>query len=199
MTQSQTKYIGIAMNKEFYTPEIDQAVERYGLSPFGRQGEFFEYREISEILVKLLESLQVIKPYMDGQEKVRYFWVNSNRGPMSAFVNDEEYEEMKESGEIQDRHDLETLRDDYYPEEINWHKVFFQIYDDILFFGFGSKIIFQLNIKTTQIAGTSYKGKKLVEFLLWVQSRIENEISKALKDIDAYNDWLDSGKEAFKK
>jgi len=178
------------MNKEFYTPEIDQAVERYGLSSFSRQDHYFKYKEISEILVKLLESLQIIKPRMDNRDKVWPFWICSNRGSMSAFMDDEEYEDMKESGEIQSRRDLESLRNDYYPEEINWHKVFFQIYDEIFFFGFGSKVIFQLNIKTKQIAGTSYKGKQLVEFLLWVQFKIENEISKALKDIDAYNDYI---------
>jgi len=130
------------MNKEFYTPEINLIVERYGLSPYSRHDHYFESKEISEILVKLFGSLQAIKPQLDGQDKVWSLWIRSNRGPISVFMDDDEYEEMKESGEIQSPEDLESLRNDYYPEEVNWHEVSFRIYDNIFFFGFDYKLIF---------------------------------------------------------
>ena len=180
-------------NKEFYTPEIDAFVGRfcnYGFDAYSRQDRTFASTEITEILEKLLESLQVIKPLLDGQDKVWSLWIRSKRGPMSAYIDDEEYEDMKESGEIQSPEDLESLREDYYPEEINWHKVSFRIYDNLFIFGFDSKRIFQLDIETKQIEGVSFGGNEPVEFLLWVLSNVETEINAALKNIEVYNDYI---------
>ena len=76
------------MNKEFYTPEIDAIIERYsnyGFDAHGRQDRYFTSTEITEILEKLIESLQVIKPLWDGQDKVWSLWIRSKRGSMSAY------------------------------------------------------------------------------------------------------------------
>ena len=128
----------------------------------------------------MLEGLQAIKPRLDGQDKVWSLWICSDRGPVSAFADDEEYEEMKDAGEIQDMQDLKSLRNDYYPEKVNWHEVTFRIYGDILFFGFDSRLIFQLDLETKQAAGNYYGGKEILEFLLWVQSRLKTGIAEAV-------------------
>jgi hypothetical protein len=181
------------MNKELYTPEINGIVERYGGTDFGacnRQNRPFESRNLAVILEQLHESLQVIKPQLDGQDKVWSMWIRSKRGPISAFINNDEYEAMIEAGEIQSQDELESLRDSYYPEDTIWHKVAFRVYDKTFICSFDAKLVFQLDSETKQISGILREDDKLVEFLLWIQSNVKIEIRTALKNIDAYNDYI---------
>lgn len=181
------------VNKEFYTPEIDGVVEKYGNSGFAVysvQDNYFMSSEIAKILEELFECLQAIKPQMDGQDKVWALWIRSKRGPMSAFMDNEEYEELREAGEIKSQEELQSLRNDYYPEEINWHKTSFRIYDNNFIFGFDSKLILQLDIESKQLSGISFEGAELIDFLKWVLNDVETEIKAALNGIDAYNDFV---------
>ena len=109
---------------------------------------------------------------------------------MSAFIDDDEYEEMIESGEIQSRDDLESLRESYYPEDIIWHKTSFRVYDNTFILSFDTKLVLQLNIETKEISGVPFEDDKLVGFLLWAQSNVNKEIETASRDIDAYNDYI---------
>ncbi|HBG25596.1 MAG: hypothetical protein A2Y10_04905 [Planctomycetes bacterium GWF2_41_51] len=181
------------MKKKFYTPQIDGIIERYAGTDFGtynRRNNSCVSKKITAILEQLHQSLQVIQPQLDGQDKVWSLWIRSKRGPMSAFINKEEYEEMIESGEIKNRAELKSLSESYYPEEIIWHKVSFRVYQNIYIFIFEPKLVFQLNIETGQISGISFEDDKLVAFLLWVQSNIKTEILTASRDIDAYNEYI---------
>ena len=178
------------MKKKFYTPEIDGIIEGYAGTDFGtynRRNDSCASKKIAAILKQLHQSLQVIQPQLDGQDKVWSLWVRSKRGPMSAFIDNDEYEEMIKSGEIQNRAELKSLRESYYPEEITWYKISFRVYKNIFIFSFEPKLVFQLNIETGQISGLSFEDDKLVEFLLWVQSNAKTEILAASRDIDAYN------------
>jgi hypothetical protein len=178
------------MGKEFYTPKIDGISERYGGTNSGTYNRPFTSQKMAVILEQLRESLHAIKPQLDGQDKVWSLWIRSKRGPMSAFIDNDEYEEMLESGEIQSRDELESLRKSYYPEDINWHKVSFRIYENMFILIFDTKIVFQLDHETGQISGVSFEEDKLVEFLLWVQSNVKKEIKTASRDIDAYNEYI---------
>jgi hypothetical protein len=94
------------VNKEFYTPEIDGIVEKYGNSGFAvysLQDNYFMSSEIAKILEGLFECLQAIKPQLDGLDNIWALWIRSKRGPISAFMDNEEYEELREAGEIQNR------------------------------------------------------------------------------------------------
>jgi len=114
------------MSEEFFTPQVGTFVERYGdSSAYNMYERYCESEELPKLLRKFIQILKVIKPEMDGQDKVWCFWIRSRRGPISAFADDDEYEEMLDSGEIQSVQDLELLWQDYYPEEINWHSVSF--------------------------------------------------------------------------
>lgn len=178
------------MGKEFYTPKIDGISERYGGTDSGAYNRPFASRKMAAILEQLHESLHVIKPQMDGQDKVWSLWIRSRRGPMSAFIDNDEYEEMLESGEIQRRDELESLRKSYYPEDIIWHKVSFRVYVNTFILIFDTKLVFQLDHETGQISGVSFEDDKLVEFLLWVQSNVKKEINTASRGIDAYNEYI---------
>lgn len=151
---------------------------------------YYESEKLTKLLRKFIQILKVIKPEMDGQDKVWRFWICSKRGPISVFADDDEYEEMLDSGEIQSMQDLESIWQDYYPEEINWHSVSFRIYDKILFFGFDAKPIIQLNLETDQVSAGLYVEDALVEFLSWVFSNVEAEIENAQKDIEFYNSYI---------
>ena len=179
------------MSEEFLTPQVDAFVERYGdSSAYNMYERYYESEELSKLLRKFIQILKVIKPEMDGQDKVWCFWIRSRRGPISAFADDDEYEEMLDSGEIQSVQDLELLWQDYYPEEINWHSVSFRIFDKIFFFGFDAKPIIQFNLETDQVSASLYVEDVLREFISWLFSNIEAEIENAQKDIDSYNSYI---------
>lgn len=179
------------MSEEFLTPQVDAFVERYGDSSAHNMCErYYESEELSKLLHKFIQILKVIKPVMDGQDEVWSFWIRSKRGPIFVFADDDEYEEMLDSGEIQSMQDLELIWQDYYPEEINWHSVSFRIYDKIFFFSFDAKPIIQLNLKTDQVSAGLYVEDAIREFLSWVLSKIEAEIENAQKDIDSYNNYI---------
>jgi hypothetical protein len=183
------------MKKEFYTPEIDTIIERYGTGRFGnynRQSYHLESKKILKMLQRLLESIEAIKPKLDGRDKVWSLWIRSKRGPVSVFMDSDEYEDLKTSGEIEDTYDLESLRNSYYPEEITWHKVFFRIFDNTFILGFDSKLTLQLDIETRHISGIHIEKTEFIEFLLWLVSEVENEINSALRNIDAYNNYIDA-------
>ena len=109
---------------------------------------------------------------------------------LSAYINDDEYEEMLESGEIRSRDELESHWVSYYPEEVNWHKISFRVYDQMVIFGFDTKLLIQLNRQTGQISGLSFEDDDLTGFLYWVLSHVKTEIHTALADMDAYNNYI---------
>lgn len=78
------------MKKKFYTPQIDGIIEGYAGTDFGtynRRKNSCISKKITAILEQLHQSLQVIKPQLDGQDKVWSLWIRSQRGPISAFTD----------------------------------------------------------------------------------------------------------------
>lgn len=178
---------------KLYSPEIDNIIERNGNCGFHNiinDGHFYQSKKTADILRNILNVVQYIKPHENGQDKSWSLWIQSERGPLSAFVNDEEYNEMKETGEIESFEDLQSLWKSYYPEEIKWYNVSFILYEKEFFLIFNSKLHVKIDIDTGKSAGAHFEDDEQITFFTWILTKIENEVTSFITNPTAYNKFI---------
>lgn len=176
--------------KKLFSPEIDAIVERFGSSAIGHREHSYEAKKVAAILHNLFASIQPIKPKIDFRDKIWSLWIRSERGPRSAFADDEEYQELLDLGEISSPADLEAMWQSYYPEPEKWHKVTLLQYEREFVLTLDSKLQIQMHLDTDRLSGADLDGDAQIEFLRWLRSEIENLVARITADPDGYHQFL---------
>jgi hypothetical protein len=144
-------------------------------------------RNIYQKLTEVYSVFSCVKTV--GDDELRETWLEVERGPMEAFGD---FEELKESGEVETMEDFEQLWKDYYPEETKWYKFQTAKYEEILYFYFGGKLLW--SVKETEFQEDDAKEGWNLEyyerFAGWLLEKITDETDKLKKDVDAYNSYI---------
>jgi len=179
--------------KKLYSPELDEIIQHFSSSGFRNYGAdqpAFHSEKISDILLKLFSAIQPIAPEQAGKDLIWSLWLRSERGPLSVYCSDEEYQELKEAGDIENYQDLEELWRSHYPEEIQWRKTVLVQYEQQLFISFDSKFQLRFDLDSHEISGVSFREKELLKFFSWLLVNVECEVTTFLSDSAAYNRFV---------
>jgi hypothetical protein len=179
--------------KKLYSPELDEIIQYFSSIGFGNYGadqSTFHSDKIAEILLKLFNAIQPIAPEQDGNDLIWSLWLRSERGPLSVYCSDEEYQELKDAGDIESYQDLEAIWKSYYPEEIQWRKTVLVQYERQVFISFDSKFQLRFDLDSHKISGVSFREKELLKFCSWLLANVELEVTTFLSDPDAYNRFV---------
>jgi hypothetical protein len=179
--------------KQLYSPGIDELIQHFSSSGFGNYGSdqnSFQSDKIAEILLKLFNLLQPVKPEKDGKDLIWSFWLRSERGPLAVYCSDAEYQELKEAGDIASQAELESLWNSYYPEEIQWRKTVLVQYERQFFISFDSKFQLRFDLDSHEISGVSFREKELIKFFSWLLINVNHEVTAFLSDPEAYNRFI---------
>jgi hypothetical protein len=167
------------MKKKLYAPEIDKLTENLNMDGVPTTPEMYMN------LKKLYQVFSVVKP--GETDDFRSIWFEVERGPISAFDN---YEELKECGEVESIEEFDELWKSYYPDETKWYKFTTAKYQNEMFFYFNSKLMFRINedeIPKENIHPGYNVYNKLIQ---WLLIRISNEMEKLKQDTNAWNDYI---------
>jgi hypothetical protein len=169
------------MRTQFFAPDADVIVNNTN------RGTDLVNRSIYRKLTKIYSVFSCVKPV--GDDELREIWLEVERGPIEAFGN---YEEFKESGEVETCEDFKQLWKEYYPEETKWYKFQTAKYEDNLYFYFGGKLIWTINTNEFQGEDTreSWNLDYFERFAGWLLEKIVDETNKLKEDVDAYNAYI---------
>ena len=169
------------MKTQLFAPEIDNIIgnikrETAPINP-----------DIYRTLINIYSVFSCLKPV--GNDELKEIWVEVERGPIEAFGN---FEEFKESGEVETYEDFEQLWKVYYPDETKWYKFQTAKYEENLYFYFGGELLW--SVKVTEFrdenAKTGWNLKYYERFAGWLLEKITDETEKLKKDADAYNSYI---------
>ena len=177
---------------KLHSPEIDNIVNQIGngrMNSFGYDNSY-RSKDVANLLDSYYHLIQPIKPKTNGKDKIWSLWLQSERGPISAYVNKEEFNELIEEGEIQNRKELEAIWKSYYPKEVKWHEVSFVLYERKFFISFDMKFQVNINLDSYEITGANLKGEEQIQFLSWLKTEIEHAVNTFKKDPNFYNRFI---------
>lgn len=164
------------MEIELFASEIDSFTER--MSPENILVSFDTYIKLREVY----EIFSYVEPGED--DEYRHTWIEVKRGTISAFGD---YEEFKDSGEVESRKEFEQLWKEYYPKKTKWYKFETAKYENELFFYFNSKLISSIKEDNIPEKSTDTGHGYFDRFFDWLLKRIISETNKLKQDAEAYN------------
>ena len=162
-----------------YAPQVDTIIRV--LKSENSQVSYDDY-------VKLLDvynAFSIVKPGTD--DEIRHTWLEVERGPIDAFGD---FEELKESGEVESRSEYEQLWEDYYPEKTKWYKFQTAAYRNEKFFYLGGELIARIGEEYSEQANHPYRWDLFGQFVDWLQDRISVEMDKLKDDPAKYNSYI---------
>jgi hypothetical protein len=169
------------MKTQLFAPDIDNILDniKWDTAPINP--------DIYQKLKNVYAVFSCVKPV--GDDELRETWLKVERGPADAFGD---FEELKESGEIETMEEFEQLWKDYYPEETKWYKFQTAKYEDNLYFYFGGKLLWTVkeNEFPEEDAKTGWNLEFYERFAGWLLERITDETNKLKKDANAYNSYI---------
>jgi len=109
------------------------------------------------------------------------------RGLVEAFGD---YEEFKESGDVESPEEFEQLWKEYYPEETKWYIFKTSKFRDEKFFYLNEKLFCIIQEKDPPSNQNASVSVDYELFINWLQERILVEISKLRQNPKAYNSYI---------
>lgn len=165
---------------ELFVPEINTIIEfAQSRGSFISNDSYLRLNEIYEIF-------SCIKPGEDDEK--RHIWIEVLRGPISAFGD---YEEYRESGEVETFEEFEQLWKDYYHEETNWYRLDTTRYQNELFFYLDGKLICSIRQDDPPVKVPVFDSDYFYRFTDWLLRKVAGEIDKLKKDETAYNQFIE--------
>jgi len=169
------------MKTQLFAPEIDNITDNINRETAPVNFDIYQKME------NVYSVFSCVKPV--GDDELRETWLEVERGPIDAFGN---FEEFKESGEVETPEDFEKLWKDYYPEETKWYKFQTAQFEDNLYFYFGGKLLW--SIKETEFqeedARAGWNLEYFERFAGWLLEKITDETNKLRKDVNVYNLYI---------
>lgn len=169
------------MMSPLYAPQIDAVIGNIKSDPD------LKNQKIHQGLMGIYASFSCIKPF--GDDDIRQIWIEVERGPVEVFGD---YEEYKESGEVNNLDEFVELWQAYYPQKTKWYKFQTAKFRDELYFYFGDKQIFTINNQEQPITeGKSGWNLEFLEnFLHWLAEKVVEETNKFKINPIAYNQYI---------
>jgi len=164
---------------ELFVPEINAIIE------FAQSKGAFISNDSSLRLKEVYELFSCIKPGEDDEK--RHIWIEVLRGPISAFGD---YEEYRESGEVETFEEFEQLWKDSYPEESNWYRLDTAKYQNELFFYLDGKLICSIRQDDPPTKVLVFDSDYCDKFTDWLLRRVVSETDKLKKDEATYNHFI---------
>lgn len=183
------------MNDEFsgFAPEIDEIIDQYkriGLHSSNIQEDEYESKEIENWLQSIFEVVQKIQSKKQGKDDQWTLWIKAQCGPLSVFADEEEFKEMKASGEVESKQDLVDTWKSFYPHPVKWYQVSFVLYENRFFLLFDSAFEISFNLETKKVSGAHFTEKRDWRFLQWLFNEIDCIVTQLSQDATAYNHSL---------
>jgi hypothetical protein len=168
------------MNKTvLFAPQIDAIIE--GFNPENNP-------MTCGTLLKLKDIYNAFSYVKSGNDdEIRHTWIEVERGPVEAFGD---YEEFKESGEVESPEEFEKLWKEYYHEEINWYIFKTSKFRDEKFFYLNGKLFGIIKEEDPPSNYNASVSGCFELFINWLQERILVEMSKLRQNPEAYNSYI---------
>ena len=164
---------------ELFVPEINAIIERAHFeSSLVSNDSYLKLKEIYKIF-------SCIKPGADDEN--RHTWVEISRGPISAFGD---YDEHKESGEVETPEEFEQLWKDYYPEKTTWYRFDTAKFQSELFFHLDGKLIVSIREDEPPGKAPVFEPDYFDRFADWLLRKVVSETDKLKNDEAAYNRYI---------
>lgn len=167
------------MKSVLFAPDIDSFIKNI------RSGSDYINPAIYQNLKEIYSVFSCVCP--EETDEIRHTWLEVERGPITAFGD---FEDWKESGEVENRNEFEELWKDYYPDETKWYKFQTAKYKDDLYFYLDSNLICSINIVDETINGNQSGMDYLASFVKWLLEKIVDETNKLKQDTNAYNSYI---------
>lgn len=165
---------------ELFVPEINSIIE------FAKSKGSFISNDSYLRLKEVYEIFSCIKHGEDDEK--RHIWIEVSRGPIAAFGD---YEESRESGEVETFEEFEQLWKDYYPEESNWYRLDTAKYQNELFFYLDGKLICSVSQDNPTAKVPVLDSDYFDRFADWLHCKVVSETYKLKKDEAAYNQFIE--------
>lgn len=166
------------METQLFAPDIDNFIDGHN-------------RESAPLNLNIFRKLKIIYDVfkcvkISGGDDFREIWLELETGPIKIFGDFEEY---KESGEVDTYEDFENLWRDYYPDETKWYKFQTAKFDDNLYFYFGGKLLWTIPENDFQEESEKryWDSEYYERFAGWLLEKITLEIIKLREDVRTYN------------
>ena len=168
------------MNKTvLFAPQIDAIIE--GFNPGNNPITLATYLKLKDIY----NVFSYVKSLND--EEIRHTWIEVERGPVEAFGD---YEEFKESEEVESRKEFEQLRNEYYPEETKWYEFKTSKFREEKFLYLDEKLFCIIQEKDPPSNDDSSVSGCFELFINWLLERINVEMSKLRQNPKDYNSYI---------
>lgn len=169
------------MKTPLFAPQIDAVIGNLKSDPDLMNQNIFQ------ILKDIYDSFSCIKPF--GDDDIRQIWIEVERGPVEVFGD---YEEYKESGEVNSRDEFVELWQDYYPQKTKWYKFQTAKFRNDLYFYLGDKLIFTINNQEQAITEdkSGWNLEFLENFVYWLAEKVVEETNKFKINTSAYNHYI---------
>ncbi len=169
------------MINTLFAPEIDNIVKTFG----------FEGVPVNNLIDKLLKdfykTIECVK--IIGGDELREIWIEVERGPIEAFG---EYEDFKESGEVENFEEFEQMWNDFYPEPSNWYKLQTARYEGIIYIYFGGKLIWKINENSSagEMDKPGWNLENYERFAEWLLQTVVQVTTWLKNDIEGFNAYI---------
>ena len=90
-------------------------------------------------VTEYVSKLRQIFPYTENTDNTWWFWIKSERGDIDLF---DDYEDLLESGEVENYDDFIELWEMENPHETEWHKLIAVEYKETFYFYLDSELLF---------------------------------------------------------
>jgi len=169
------------MMPPLFDPQIDALIKNL------KSDQDLMNQKIHRDLREIYASFACIKP--SGDDEIRQIWIEVERGPVEVFGD---YEEYKESGEVNNPVEFVELWQDYYPQKTKWYQFQTAKFRDDLYFYFGDQLIFTINNQEEPATeGKSGRNLEFIEnFVHWLSEKIVEETGKLKINPIAYNQCI---------
>lgn len=167
------------MKTILFAPDIDMFIRN------SQSDKKVENREIYNTYKEIYQVFSCIIP--EGSDDIRQAWLEVERGPITVFGD---FEDWKESGEVENRDEFEALWKDYYPDETKWYKFQTAKYKDDLYFYIDGKLICSINTVEEPADCNLSEFDHFKPFADWLLKRITDETNKLKQDANAYNSYI---------
>jgi hypothetical protein len=166
------------METQLFAPEIDYFIDGLNREPAPLNFNIFRKLKI------IYDVFRCVK--ISGGDDYREIWLESETGPIEIFGDFEEY---KESGEVDTYEDFEDLWRDYYPDETKWYKFQTAKLFDNLYFYLGGKLLWTIpeNECREESDKRHWDLEYFERFAGLLSEKIAKEIIKLREDVNTYN------------
>jgi hypothetical protein len=118
------------------------------------------------LFIALTQKMEIIS--ISGDDELRELWLFAPRGPIEEFAD---YDECLAEGDVENRHEFETLWLDEYPEPLNWYRLVTLRYKEIYSVFVNRKLVLQLQPEVQE----KYPYPKN-ELLNWLTAAVDQAI-----------------------